>query len=101
MLAISKLSKTLNNVTESAVKIGGVVTKHSGHAIGDIGKVLGASDTKCQKINNVADSVSENIYSASQSAGDKVEKITNDIECGTKEAYYTVKNKIKNGCVTK
>jgi len=95
---MSKLGETLNNVTESAVKIGSVVTKHSGHAIGDIGKVLGAPDSKCQKINNMADSISKDIYSASEDAGDKVEQVTNEIEAGTRKMYHTVKNKMKNGC---
>lgn len=101
MLALSKLGKTLNDVTESAVKIGGVVTKHSGHAIGDIGKVLGASDEKCQKIEDVADSISEDIYNASTSAGNKVEEVTNEIESETKKMYHKVKNKINNGGSTK
>ncbi|MDO5293226.1 MAG: hypothetical protein Q4F05_10785 [bacterium] len=92
---MSKVGKVLGEVAESAAKATGIVTSKGGEKIGDLGKSMGMSDYKCEKVENTAGRLGNQMYYGSEEVKNKVESFTNQVEEGTKKTYHSIKNKIK------
>lgn len=93
---MTKIGKAMHNVTEGVMKAGGIVTKNTGEALGELGKSMGVSKEKCNKIEQGADNLGKDMYYAGRTAGSKVEQVTNDMVDGTKKAYKSISNKFKS-----
>ena len=86
----------MGGVTKAAVQAGGVVTKYGGEMIGKIGKSLGASEEKCNHIEQSADNLGKDIYYAGGMVEKKAEKMTDDVIEASKKAYQSMKDKFHN-----
>ncbi|MDO5522226.1 MAG: hypothetical protein Q4G58_17155 [bacterium] len=92
---MSKVGRVLGEVAESAAKATGIVTSKGGEKIGDLGKTMGVSDYKCEKVENAAGRLGNQMYYGSDELKQKVESFSDQVEQGTKKTYNTIKNKIK------
>lgn len=92
---MTKVGKALHNVTEDVMKAGGVVTKNTGEALGELGKTLGVPENKCEHMEQNADDLGKDMYYAGAQAGRKVEKVADDMVEGAKKAFRTVAEKFK------
>lgn len=85
---MSKVGKAVNEVTDKTIKAGGVVTKYGGEMLGEIGKTIGFSKSKCNKIERNADSVGKDMYYSGAEIAKKTGKLAD-------KAYSEIKSKFK------
>lgn len=92
---MSRVGKTLNNVTEDVIRATGVVAKNSGEALSELGKSMGVSSSKCNRMERKADKIGKDLYYSGSNVGRKVEQITDEVVDSSKKAYKSISSKFK------
>lgn len=87
---MTKIGKTMNNITKDVVKASGVVTKVGGEAISKVARKVGVSDEKCDRMEHKSDNAGKDIYYSNQTAGYKAERATDKAINKTRDMYHSI-----------
>ena len=60
--SMTKVGKTLNHMTDTTMKAGGVVTKKTGEFMADACKAMGIKKDTCEKMEDKADELGKDMY---------------------------------------
>ncbi len=92
---MSKVGKVLGQAAEATVKASGVVTKKGGEVLSSVGKTLGVSEGKCDRMENGAESLGKDLYYESGKIKRKVESFADNVEYEAKKKYNDLKDKMR------
>lgn len=87
---MTKVGKTVNNITKDVVKASGVVTKVGGEALSKVAKKVGVPEDKCDRMGEKADMVGKDIYYKNSAVGYKAEKMTDKAIDKTRDLYHSI-----------
>ncbi len=90
---MTKVGKTMKNITKEVVKASGVATKVGGEAISKVARKVGVSEDKCDRMEDKSDDAGKDIYYSNQSAGYKAEKMTDQAINKTRDMYHSIIDK--------
>lgn len=93
---MTKVGKTMNNITKDVVKASGVVTKVGGEAISKAARKVGVSEEKCDRMENKSDNLGKDIYYSNQTAGYKAERATDKAINKTRDMYHSIIDRKKD-----
>ncbi|MDD5936667.1 MAG: hypothetical protein PUC65_14075 [Clostridiales bacterium] len=92
---MSKVGKEIKQATKNVIQASGVATQYTGEAMSKIGKKIGISEEKCNRLEESSEMLGKDIYYASRNAGRKTEQFVDQTIDDTKRLVHRVKNKLK------